>query len=185
MVGSYVNQDPIGLSGGINISTYPDNPVAFIDPMGLSALAGSLPVAGGLAAADGPLPIGDILAVILLTGAAVYDLTKCSQKSEDKKKCKDATPDNIRNTVSKSSLLTTQKAVSVPAVAAYTKMIEAGSTPPPVKMDGVTIVDGNHRMVAAMLCDVNPPVEPGTAPLSTPKYPFKDIYPDIVDWGNR
>ena len=48
---------------------------------------------------------------------------------------------------------TLQKSVSIPAVARYTALIERGSIAPPVKMDGNTIVDGNHRMVAGLLCN--------------------------------
>ncbi|WP_428148569.1 RHS repeat-associated core domain-containing protein [Delftia acidovorans] len=34
VVGSYINQDPIGLTGGANMSSYPTNPVDWIDPLG-------------------------------------------------------------------------------------------------------------------------------------------------------
>ena len=50
-----------------------DNPLIFTDPEGHSAVACCLPLAGGAAAADGPLPIGDIAACCLLTGAAIWD----------------------------------------------------------------------------------------------------------------
>ena len=187
-IGSYINQDPIGLMGGVNAHAYPLNPTAFIDALGLfaaTALGRALPAAGGLAAVDGPLPIGDALALLLLAGAVACDLTKCLSQEAKRKKCKDATPQNIRTAVSKSPLMTTQRAVSVPVIAAYTQMIEAGSAPPPVKMDGPLIVDGNHRMIAALLCDTMPPSTPGTAPISAPKYPLRDIQPDLTDWGNR
>ncbi len=38
VVGSYVNQDPIGLTGGANMSNYPTNPVDWIDPLGLNKM---------------------------------------------------------------------------------------------------------------------------------------------------
>jgi RHS repeat-associated protein len=38
-VGAYINQDPIGLFGGINLSKYTDNPVLQIDPLGLSGIS--------------------------------------------------------------------------------------------------------------------------------------------------
>jgi RHS repeat-associated protein len=37
VVGSYINQDPIGLRGGWNISLYTTNPSRKIDPLGLEA----------------------------------------------------------------------------------------------------------------------------------------------------
>lgn len=38
-VGQYVNQDPIGLAGGINKAAYPVNPTGFVDPLGLDPTA--------------------------------------------------------------------------------------------------------------------------------------------------
>lgn len=96
-----------------------------------------------------------------------------------------ATPQNIKAVVSKCPLLTLQQNVSVPVIAIYTNMLEKGSVSPPVEMDGDVIVEGNHRIVAALLCDTYPPVKPGTRPLSAPVYLFSQINPDIDDWGNR
>lgn len=59
---------------------------------------------------------------------------------------------------------------------------ESVSIAPPVKMDGNTIVDGNHRIVAGLLCNQIPASTPGTAPLSKPRIPLKDIQPDPIDW---
>ena len=43
-IGSYVNQDPIGLNGGVNLFVYPLNPKQSIDPFGLmEVLARQLP----------------------------------------------------------------------------------------------------------------------------------------------
>ncbi|CAM3927268.1 Sugar-binding protein [Delftia tsuruhatensis] len=36
VVGSYVNQDPIGLAGGVNKSIYATSPIIFTDPLGLA-----------------------------------------------------------------------------------------------------------------------------------------------------
>lgn len=49
-------------------------------------------------------------------------------------------------------------------------------------MDGNTIVDGNRRMVAGLLCNQIPTSTPGTAPLSKLRIPLKDIQPDPIDW---
>ncbi|WP_205880130.1 RHS repeat-associated core domain-containing protein, partial [Lampropedia aestuarii] len=38
--GRFVSQDPIGLAGGLHLYQYSSNPVAWIDPLGLSSLPG-------------------------------------------------------------------------------------------------------------------------------------------------
>ena len=47
--------------------------LSYVDPDGLSALSVALPVAGGAAAIDGPLPVGDAVALAALAAAAIYD----------------------------------------------------------------------------------------------------------------
>lgn len=49
------------------------------------------------------------------------------------------------------------------------------------KLEGNTIVDRNHRMVAGLLCNQIPASTPGTALLSKPRIPLKDIQPDPID----
>jgi type VI secretion system secreted protein VgrG len=53
-----------------------NNPLYWIDLDGRSALAGVLPIAGGAAAADGPLPIGDAVAVVAIVAAGAWDLSQ-------------------------------------------------------------------------------------------------------------
>ena len=74
--GRFVSQDPIGFpAGDANLYRYVfNNPVNFTDPEGESALTITAPFAAGAAAADGPLPIGDAVALTILAGAAIYDL---------------------------------------------------------------------------------------------------------------
>ncbi len=42
VVGRFVSQDPIGLRGGFNIYQYAVNPIAWLDPFGLSGAAGNI-----------------------------------------------------------------------------------------------------------------------------------------------
>ena len=101
--GRFLQRDPIGIFSGLNVYAYVYNsPLAWIDPSGLSAIAGALPIAGGLAVSDGPLPIGDILGGALLVGALIYDYFTSSNvgpsgkpkrhfpRSPTKKRAKDA-----------------------------------------------------------------------------------------------
>lgn len=74
-LGRFLQEDPAGFLAGYNFYVYVrNNPLNFVDPDGLQAFAGALPVAGGFAAADGPLPVGDAIAVGILVGAGLYEL---------------------------------------------------------------------------------------------------------------
>jgi uncharacterized protein RhaS with RHS repeats len=79
-MGRYITQDPIGLSGGLNNAIYPTNPIQKVDPLGLNEFAAALPVAGIVAAADGPLPIGDIIALVILAGAGIAVISAMQNK---------------------------------------------------------------------------------------------------------
>jgi RHS repeat-associated protein len=46
-IGAYINQDPIGLDGGLNLSAYARNPLRFIDPLGLKQCKGTARVFQG------------------------------------------------------------------------------------------------------------------------------------------
>lgn len=58
---------------------------------------------------------------------------------------------------------------------------------PPVKMSGNTIVDGNHRFIAAKLCKMNAPKTQWNMSMSdaSKAYPVRNINVDSFDWGNR
>jgi YD repeat-containing protein len=95
------------------------------------------------------------------------------------RKCRPATPQNIRGAVAGSSMRTQQQYVSAAATQAYVDLIERGGAPPPIKVDGDVIIDGNHRFIAGLLCNDLPTTIPGTANLTAPKYFLRDILIDL------
>ena len=64
-IGRYITQDPIGLDGGMNLYTYPHNPLQMVDPLGLNPAAGAL--AGG--AVGGP--VGAVIGGLIGLAATV------------------------------------------------------------------------------------------------------------------
>ncbi|PIR19440.1 MAG: hypothetical protein COV48_01995, partial [Elusimicrobia bacterium CG11_big_fil_rev_8_21_14_0_20_64_6] len=99
-----------------------------------------------------------------------------------KRKCRQATPGNIRAAVLRSEMKTLQPSISSPGVQTYVDMIENGLLPSPIKTAGDLIVDGNHRYIAGLLCGIEVDRTPGTAPLSLPRYPIRQIKIDELDW---
>jgi len=74
--GRWTRKDPrrFNSGDGPNLFAYANNdPVNFHDPNGKSATAAALPIAGGAAVLDGPLPIGDVIGAGLLVCALIYD----------------------------------------------------------------------------------------------------------------
>jgi RHS repeat-associated protein len=74
--------------------------------------------------------------------------------------------------------------ISRPMVERYVTMLELGGVPPPIKVDGNMIVDGNHRYVAGRVFGVEPPIQswPGGRPQRA--IPWDEIPISPIDWSN-
>ncbi len=88
-LGRFTSEDPLGFVPDLHLFTYVGNrPLERLDPLGLTATAVPpwvWPVAGGAAVIDGPLPIGDIIAIgIVVTAKVVVEVCKF----EEIMKCK-------------------------------------------------------------------------------------------------
>jgi hypothetical protein len=67
--GKWLSRDPIAEKGGLNLYGFClNNSIGYVDILG-NAVGVALPIAGTLAAVDGPLPIGDAIGAIILIGA--------------------------------------------------------------------------------------------------------------------
>jgi uncharacterized protein RhaS with RHS repeats len=82
--GQFTQQDPIGIAGGANVYGFAGgDPVNFGDPFGLCPKCEAIGTivgkaasrAGAASAADGPLPIGDVVGAVII-GKAIYDVAK-------------------------------------------------------------------------------------------------------------
>lgn len=91
--GRYITQDPIGLSGGWNIYSYPIDPIKYVDPLGLSATAAVMAALG----TDLAIPEPTDLALpkwagwgIAIIGAVAIDgliYLACSNSKKSTKDC--------------------------------------------------------------------------------------------------
>ena len=73
--GRYITQDPIGLRGGINLYTYPLNPIRYIDPLGLITFGGAFSKETGSAvnaASEGFMSYEDASAAIDAANGPTY-----------------------------------------------------------------------------------------------------------------
>lgn len=57
--------------------------------------------------------------------------------------------------------------------------------PPPIKVDGNIIVDGNHRYVAGRVYGQEPPITPWPGGNPSSVIPWDDVKIDPQDWGNK
>lgn len=98
------------------------------------------------------------------------------------RKCLPATPENIKIVARKSPMLSLQPRVSAPGVQSYVDMIESGIMPPPIKVAGDTIIDGNHRYIAGLLCRIEIGRTPYVAPSGVRRYPISSIEVSLLRW---
>ena len=102
------------------------------------------------------------------------------------KRGSDVTPDIIKKSLKNDKMMTKQASVSLPAIQRYVDKLINGHTPPPIKIDGNIIIDGNHRYIAGKVLGKKPSTTPGTLSESDRSRvkPMSEILIDTVDWGN-
>jgi hypothetical protein len=129
------------------------------------------------AAAGGPWNVlGDVAALaVAIEALAESKPDTAPQCKRQKKKCKEATPQNIRSALAQSNMKTLQPSISAAVVQAYVLAIEMESPIPEIKVDDDVIVDGNHRYTASLLCNIIPVTRPYTRPLSLVPIPVQQL----------
>ena len=184
--GNYETSDLLGLAGK-SLSTYTyanGNPLSRIDPTGQFSFSkvviqrafarAAVAEAVGLGPED---PAADVAAFVALvaTIASADDLPESTSCPKNKPKCKDASPANIRAVLATSTMKTYNASVSAGVIQGYVEAIEAANPPLPIRADGDIIINGNHRYIAFLLCNLPPPLTPWTAPVGVPPMPIQNL----------
>jgi RHS repeat-associated protein len=92
----WLTRDPLRMIDGPNMYLYVmANPVCYLDPLGAALSGPILALAGGCTLADGPLPIGDLIALALIAGALIINV--CSKGG--KQNIKDTALENVGDDV--------------------------------------------------------------------------------------
>ena len=93
------------------------------------------------------------------------------------------TEEAIRRTMRDAPLVSQQSGgVSLPVIERYVRLLEAGKVPPPIKVDGNIIVDGNHRYIAGRLFGKEPPIQPYVGGRPNSIVPWQVIPIDPENW---
>ncbi|RKR84187.1 RHS repeat-associated protein [Mucilaginibacter gracilis] len=97
------------------------------------------------------------------------------------------TAETISKALEGSTMKTTQGVVSLPVIQRFVNMLEAGSTPPAIKVADGVIIEGNHRYVAGRVFGQEPATVPGNlSPSQAPLVkPVQETVVDPVDHGNH
>jgi len=96
----------------------------------------------------------------------------------------EVTDDLIRAAMQDAPLLSQQSGgLSRPVVQRYVDMLLSGQKPPPIKVDGNIIVDGNHRYVAGRICGQIPPQTPWTGGRPDRVVPWDRINISDIDFA--
>jgi RHS repeat-associated protein len=98
----------------------------------------------------------------------------------------DVTEDMIRRALEGDPMQTIQGSVSLPAIQRYVDRLLKGDIPPPIKVDGNIVVEGNHRYIAGKVAGKTPEMTQGSlSPSQKPNIkPMSETTVDDFDWGN-
>ena len=93
----------------------------------------------------------------------------------------------VRAALQRAELTSPQPGVSLPMIVRYVRMLEENGVPPPIKVDGSTIVEGNHRYVSGLIFGKEPSRVPGSLPDSQlPRVrPMSEMIIDPADWDPK
>ncbi|MDH0093470.1 hemagglutinin repeat-containing protein [Achromobacter mucicolens] len=175
---------PVGLPPSDGIGTIPETQ--------LPGQPGQAPNVAGVPGQENNGPIGGTTTTspISTPGSATIIFNYGDGQRPDKPHVRsgaEVTPEIIEEALRGDPALGAQGAVSLPAIQRYVDRLLAGETPPPIKMDGGVIIDGNHRYIASRLLGRDIEVTPGVLP-SSMKGNVKSvsgIKVDYTDWGNE
>jgi hypothetical protein len=89
----------------------------------------------------------------------------------------------IREAMKDAPLRSQQKGgVSLPRVQQFVDRLLGGEQPPPIKVDGNMLVDGNHRYIAARILGEESPIQPWAGGRPTEAIPWNEIPIDPKFW---